>query len=163
MAVFNDTIFPNRFGNLFCEKLCLVVAVTKAENEEHTVVIVGHVPRKISAACLLFLGRQGSSIICTVCGVRRYSSDLPQGGLEVPCKLTFKGSKLNVDKMKKILTGTSSTTSTSTDTCASSPPSKRRKIVECDSVTEKSKQWVVLNRSILTQTDRVYRIRGKLK
>ena len=28
---------------------------------------------------------------------------------------------------------------------------KQRKIVECDSVTENSKQWVVLNKSILTQ------------
>ena len=111
------------------------VAVIKAENEEDAVVIVGHVPRKISAACSLFLGREGSSIICTVCGDRRYSSDFPQGGLEVPCKLIFKGSKENVGKMKKLLTGTSSTTSTSTDT--SSPPSKRRKIVDCDSVKSK--------------------------
>ena len=59
------------------------VVVIKADNEEDTVVIVGQVPRKISAACSLFLGREGSSIICTVCRVRRYSSDLPQGGLEV--------------------------------------------------------------------------------
>ena len=43
------------------------VAVIKAENKEDAVVIVGHVPRKISPACSVFLGREGSSIICTVC------------------------------------------------------------------------------------------------
>ena len=48
--------------------------------------IVGHVPRRISAACLLFLQRRGS-IHCILTGTRRYSADLPQRGLEVPCKL----------------------------------------------------------------------------
>ena len=49
--------------------------------------IVGHLPRKITRVCSLFL-RLGSSITCTVISHRRYSSDLPQGGLEVPCMLT---------------------------------------------------------------------------
>jgi len=51
--------------------------------------IIGHVPRKISAACSLFLWNCGS-IQCTVTGNRR---DLVEGRLEVPCKLTFKGEK----------------------------------------------------------------------
>ena len=51
--------------------------------------IIGHVPRKISAACSLFLRNHR----CTVTGSQRYSRDLIQGGLEVPCKLTFKGEK----------------------------------------------------------------------
>ena len=46
------------------------VAVMKAET------IIGHVPRKISTLCSVFL-RRGGSIHCVV---RRYSSDLPQGG-----------------------------------------------------------------------------------
>jgi len=46
--------------------------------------IVGHVPTKISATCSLFLRFHGT-IHCKVTGRRRYSSDLPQGGLEVPC------------------------------------------------------------------------------
>ena len=49
--------------------------------------IVGHNPRKISRICLLFLAR-GGAIVCTPTGGRRYSSDLPQGGLEIPCKLS---------------------------------------------------------------------------
>ena len=50
--------------------------------------IVGHVPRKISAMCSMFL-RKGGVILCTVTGTRRYSSDLAQGGMEVPCKISI--------------------------------------------------------------------------
>lgn len=50
---------------------------------------VGHVPRVISAICSSFLQR-GGSISCTVTGRRKYSEDLPQGGVEVPCTLNFK-------------------------------------------------------------------------
>ena len=50
--------------------------------------IVGHIPKKISSLCSIFL-RRGGMILCEVNGHRRYSSDLPQGGLEVPCVLTF--------------------------------------------------------------------------
>ena len=55
---------------------------------DHT--MVGHVPRKISAACALFLQREGS-IVSVVTGEHCYSHNLPQGGLEVPCLLNFKG------------------------------------------------------------------------
>ena len=47
-------------------------------------IVVGHDPRKISAVCRLFLLR-GGSINCKVTGSRKFSSDLPQGGLEPPC------------------------------------------------------------------------------
>ena len=46
--------------------------------------IVGHVPRALSAVCCLFLGK-GGTIFCEVTGRRRFSAGLPQGGLEVPC------------------------------------------------------------------------------
>ena len=65
--------------------------------------IVGHMPRKISAACALFLQHRGS-IQCEVTGDRRHSSDLPQGGLEVPCELIFEGEKKYIQKIKKLLT-----------------------------------------------------------
>jgi len=52
----------------------------------HGGVIVGYVPRNISV-CSAFL-RRGGIMTCVVAGVRQYSSDLLQGGLEVPCKLT---------------------------------------------------------------------------
>ena len=49
---------------------------------------VGHIPRKIFPLCSIFI-RRGDIICCKVNGHRRYSHDLPQGGLEVPCILTF--------------------------------------------------------------------------
>ena len=50
--------------------------------------IVGHVPCALSAVCYLFLGK-GGTIFCEVTGRRRFSADLPQGSLEVPCTLIF--------------------------------------------------------------------------
>ena len=51
----------------------------------------------------MFLGKSGSSISCTVTGPRRYSRDFPQGGLEVPCTLEFKGDNVSIDKVKWII------------------------------------------------------------
>ena len=64
--------------------------------------IVGHVPKKISTVCSLFL-RQGGNIVCTVTEHRRYSQDLPQGGLEVPCTLSFSGENTYIEKAKHCL------------------------------------------------------------
>ena len=50
--------------------------------------VVSHIPRKISRICSLFLAK-GGAIVCTPTGGRRYSSDLPQGGLEIPCKFFY--------------------------------------------------------------------------
>ena len=51
-------------------------------------VTVGHVPQVIFPICSIFLRRSGN-INCRVTGNRQYSSDLPQGRLELPCILTF--------------------------------------------------------------------------
>ena len=48
--------------------------------------IVGHLPKKYSKIFSLFI-RHGGSITCRVIGRRHYSRDLPQGSLEIPCKL----------------------------------------------------------------------------
>ena len=65
--------------------------------------VVGHCPRKISALCSIFI-RRGGKITCQVSGRRRYSSDIPQGGLEVPCKMTFyTKSKSEADKTEKLI------------------------------------------------------------
>ena len=71
------------------------VAVKKDE------AIIGHLPRNLSRVCSLFI-RRGGSIECTVTGARRYSADLPQGGLEIPCLLLFKASPKEVKKLKKL-------------------------------------------------------------
>ena len=56
--------------------------------------------RKISVLCSIFI-RRGGKIACQVTGRRQYSSDLPQGGPEVPCKLTFyTNNKSKADKQR---------------------------------------------------------------
>ena len=52
--------------------------------------IVGHLPRKISRIYTLFI-RRGGVINCRVTGRREYSTDLPQGGVEIPYLLLFEG------------------------------------------------------------------------
>jgi len=52
--------------------------------------IVGHVPQMISVPCDLFL-KKGGTILCVFTGRCKYSTDLEQGGLDVPCKLIFSG------------------------------------------------------------------------
>ena len=64
--------------------------------------VVGHVPRSISTLCSLFIER-GGNITCEVTGNRQYSRDLPQGGLELPCKLTFFGTNKEITKVKQLL------------------------------------------------------------
>ena len=71
------------------------VAVTKGG------VVFGHLPRKISRLCSLFL-RRGGTIHCSVTGAKRYSVDLPQGGLEVPCSLLLKAKLKEIEKFKKL-------------------------------------------------------------
>ena len=72
---------------------------------KRTGIIIGHLPRKLSKLCSLFL-RRGGIILCTVSGERRHSHDLPQGGLEVPCTLLFKHKPKEVYKLKKLLSRT---------------------------------------------------------
>jgi len=60
-------------------------------------VTVGHIPRKISSVCSLFLCRNGRISICTI-EKRRFSEDLPQGGLEIPCILSFEGASKEIQK-----------------------------------------------------------------
>ena len=73
------------------------VAVIKERN------IVGHIPRTISAACYIFLNCSGATISCTVTRPRRYSRDLPQGGLEIPCNIRFMGEQNSINKIKALI------------------------------------------------------------
>jgi len=61
--------------------------------------IVGHLPRSISTVCSLFI-RHGGSIQCIITDHRHYSRDLPQGRMEVPCKLQFLGNENELQKLK---------------------------------------------------------------
>ena len=77
---------------------CDPYAIAVVNNEDF---IVGHVPRSVSTLRSLFLQR-GGNIMCEVTGARRYSSDLPQGGLELPCKLIFSGPVKETAKIKRL-------------------------------------------------------------
>ena len=72
--------------------------------------------------CSLFLRKEGS-ITCQVTGHRRFSEDLVQGGLEVPCILRFDGDTKVTAKAKKLV---ESALSTTTAVCC--PVSKKRKV-----------------------------------
>ena len=65
--------------------------------------VVGHIPKRISFICSLFL-RHGGSIHCIVSGAKRYSADLKWGGLEVSCILKFESDNLKLqNKTKKLV------------------------------------------------------------
>ena len=59
---------------------------------------VGHLPRELSKFCWFFIRRSGT-ITCRVTG-RRRRSRLDQGGMEIPCDLTFEGAPKLVKKLK---------------------------------------------------------------
>ena len=65
-------------------------AVAYYKSEE----VVGHILRSA------FL-RRGGVIRGTVTGSRQYSSDLEQGGMEIPCKMIFKGPLTELLKVKR--------------------------------------------------------------
>ena len=90
--------------------------------------IVGHIPRAISAVCSLFLLR-GGKMECEVRGPRRYSADLPQGGLEHPCCIIFVGHADKIRKISKLL----KEAPTCELTGVSEPPAKKSKIDIVDS------------------------------
>ena len=83
------------------------------------------------------------NIFGRVTETRRYSSDLPQGGLEVPCILEFVGVKNDVDKVcglaKLSLPSTASTNKSAAELSVTSkstePPTKKRKMIH-DSIKE---------------------------
>ena len=58
-------------------------------SKSQMIIIVGHLSRKISLVCQLYLELPRCTIDCEVVSVRRYSSDLLQGGVEVLCLLDF--------------------------------------------------------------------------
>ena len=80
-----------------------VIAVKKDE------LVVGHLPHKISCICSIFI-RRGGKIYCTATDSRRYSADLEQGGMEIPCTLTFKTTdKHKIEKAHKLINSTMKT------------------------------------------------------
>ena len=66
--------------------------------------VVGHMSQKFLPLCSIFIQR-GGSITCTVSDRRRYSADLEQGGLEIPCKIKLSTlSSVEKEKSEKLVT-----------------------------------------------------------
>ena len=64
--------------------------------------IVGHVPRHVSCICTLFICR-GGVLNCLITGSRRYSRDLSQGGMEIPCQYIFFWKRNLIEKIRGCL------------------------------------------------------------
>ena len=115
---------------------------------------------------------EGNSLKCIVTGNRRHSDDLPQGGMEIPCKLIFKGKTVDITKIKKLLTIYPSQVQTS----KTSPLKKKQKTCLATPVTQKiividdnfqcspqtSTSWLTLNRCTLTSSDKEEIMTGKM-
>ena len=122
-----------------------------------TGIVVGHVPRKISTVCSMFL-LKGGSISCQVTGKRRYSADLPQGGLELPCELRFNGPSTLVNKVQKILEKLPSVNDAEQKlTKDNEPPKKKTKvsheathIIQCDVESLQSDTWMTYESNSLS-------------
>ena len=124
-------------------------------------VVVGHLPRNISTLCHLFLRKCGH-ILVQVTGRRRHSTDLPQGGLEVPCSLTFVGESRDLLKVRRLMETAVPALSLPGDI---EPPKKRAKICsERDDMEEEyDSVWVTFEGLSLTQKDKQALLRnGKL-
>ena len=63
--------------------------------------IVGHVPKFLSKLTFFFL-KHGATLTEKVATERRYSFDLPQGGMEIPVEFIYKSEKKElIDQMKE--------------------------------------------------------------
>ena len=102
--------------------------------DNHT---VGHLPGKISSICSLFI-RRGGTLTVKISGVRRHSSDLPQGGLEIPCTLLFKGKVSDTEKVKKLLLMTRQDSSANTSEDQYLPSQKKKEVEASSHVEEQS-------------------------
>lgn len=79
--------FGIRNGNLFDP---YAVAIKKGSE------VIGHIPRKISPACFLFLEMSGTLTCEITDSNHQYSFDLPQGGMQISCKLIFRSRDLTL-------------------------------------------------------------------
>ena len=75
------------------------IALTNSDS-----ITVGHLPKFTSNLAHFFVKHDGE-IRCEITGSKRYSSDLEQGGLEIPAKIIFQNSNERIiEEIKKKLT-----------------------------------------------------------
>ena len=125
------------------------VAVMKDET------IVGHVPKKISSACFLYL-RRGGLVVCRVSGSTCYSEDLVQGGLEIPCVLILRETP-SVQQRPKSL---SRLLSLLQQACLSRIQPICLQVRRESFLKPDSEKWVQLASIVLTRTDKGHILAG---
>ena len=154
------------------------VAVLKPDSTSDSSMVVGHVPRKISAACSVFL-EFGGVIRCTITGPRQYSRDLRQGGLDVPCKITFIGENPHLSNVAKLIKRFEMKKrkfdGEHSDKEETHPSKKEKDDSQDDSIQEiicvkdlptdseelqPAEQWVSFNRKMLSIVDRETIVKG---
>ena len=94
-------------------------------------------------------------------GGRRYSEDLPQGGLEIPCIITFEGVEKDVKKVKRLISAALTPPAAAAESLP--PDNKRRKL---DSLTDRDlhhdmAEWVRCGCYVLTQQDKNVLLTGQ--
>ena len=119
-------------------------------------VVVGNLPRMISTVASLFLKQKGS-ITCHANGKRRYSRNLPQRGLEIPCQLYFNSEKSLIDKIEKLLTASinhfqqaSAFSSDIDDEVTKESAAKRQRCEDKGSENTGNSIWLVFNEWFMT-------------
>lgn len=118
--------------------------------------IIGHVPRKISVICSMFL-QTGGTIDCIVFGNRQYSRDLVQGGLEVPCELKFVGDNKHIEKVKKLMKDAHAITN---EDKVTTPPEKKLKLESAANIKEEPPDMDIVQIDH-SQSEQVWLHRGR--
>jgi len=152
--------------------------------------VIGHIPRKISAACFLFLEMSGSLTCEITDSHHQYSFDIPQGGMQIPCKLIFKSrDSLLMTKIRRLVLTvppielerkqTASLKRKLDSELPPKPPAKKKAIINqaessiidldsekvagpSDRNIAKENPWVNLGRTTLTTVDRSVILNGML-
>ena len=121
--------------------------------------IVGHVPGTVSTLCKLFLRHHGSIISCRIAGGRRYSGDLPQCGMEIPCVLTFMVEQSSVEKVGRLMMncngiGSQESEHSINQTVDVLPPSSKKTKIDDDVCISSAGVWIRIDSVVLTMMEK---------
>ena len=89
-------------------------------------VTVGHIPKFLSKITYFYL-KHGGDLLVEIIGKRKYSRDLPQGGMELPALYVFKTTNLEMHLQLSSLARKAMKTYNDTKTKAMDKPKKKAK------------------------------------
>ena len=158
--------YEQESGNL---NVAYAVAIKNGVN------VIGHIPRKLLAACLLILCLGGAMSCEITDNHHRYSADLPHGGLEIPCKFIFSAKRPLLRKLRELVHSlpliqveqgnalkqrrqSERNSGTSEQSSSIVPATKKVKVevIDCDDVIVErgsSKPWLKFDKLTLTTAD----------